>query len=161
MIISPQPSAITFRTPGLSLSRFVPGFCGVTLVIAASLCWSMAVYGSPRNAWLYANGVRIVVDKRTVQVADGRIGDVREGAFLVHNLSDRPVRILGAHVTCSCVSTDKTPMTVPAGGTKEVRLHLDIDKRANRTVEQTLTYHKDEPSTPRFAATISCRVIDQ
>jgi hypothetical protein len=129
--------------------------------VIAGLGWALAEFGSLRHAWLYASGIRLAINKTSVQVPDGKPGDERDAAFLVHNLSDRPVQIVGVHTSRVCVSTEKLPVTVPPTGAKELRLTLHLEDAATGTVEQVVTYHTDEPSVPRFEVRVSGRVIDR
>ena len=139
--------------------QVAPGFCGVSLVVVLVLTWAIAVYGTPRRAWLYASGVRLMVEGAPIRFGDARAGEDRDAAFLVSNLSDDPVQVLGVKTSCGCIAVEKLPVTVPPRGTKEVRLTIHLEESFSGTVEQALTFHTDEPSTPRFLVKVSGRVI--
>ena len=128
------------------------------LVILVGLFWSISEFGSLSHAWLYASGFRLIVDRPTVRLPDGKPGDERDAEFLVYNFSAHPVRILGVTTSCGCLSTDKLPVTISPRGIKELRLTLHLEKSG--IVEQTIIYHTDEPNSTNLAVTVSARVSD-
>lgn len=129
------------------------------MVVVVALTWAIAECGTLRGAYLYASGVRIVVEGASIRFPDGRAGEDRDAAFLVRNLSGNPVQILGVNTSCGCVSVEKLPVTVAPAGVKEIRLTIHLEESASGTVEQTLRFHTDEPTTPRFSVKVSGRVI--
>ena len=158
--LSPQPSALSPQSK-LKWGWFAPGFCGASLTLALCLVWSVAQFGSLSHAWLYANGVRVVVDHPQITLPAGRIGEHRDAEFLVRNLSATPIQILGVEVSCGCVtSTDTLPATIPPHGIKALRLSLHLEKTPSGKVEQTIVYHTDEPTAPDLAVTVACRILE-
>ena len=147
--------------PNLIWSKLAPGFCGVSLVCILGFTWAITEFGSLSQAWLYASGVRLLVKEPTVRLAEGKPGDDRQAEFVVYNLSSHPIQILGANISCGCVSADdKLPATVPARGIKALRLALHLEQTPSNMVDQTVTYHTDEPTAPNLAVKVSCRVND-
>lgn len=53
-------------------------------------------FGSVHDAWLYARGSRVILDPPVVNLSAGGGGTERTAVFRLRNLSDRPVRVLGA-----------------------------------------------------------------
>ncbi len=145
---------------GVVWERIVPGFCGISLVVVLVLSWSIGEFGSLRHAWLFASGLRLIIDDPEVRLADGKPGESRDAAFLAHNLSDHPIRIFGVTTSCSCVATDNLPATVPPKGIKELRLTLHLGQAASGTVNQTAVYHTDDPTAPSLGVKVSCRVVN-
>lgn len=161
MYDSHHAAAVSRRSSrvGTFWGRFVPGLCGISLAVVVVLTWAIAVYGTPRRAWLYASGVRLVVEGAAIRFGDARVGEHLDAAFLVSNLSNHPVHVLGVNASCGCLAVEKLPVTVPALGTKEVRLTIHLDETPLGAVEQSMTFHTDEPSTPWFSVKVSGRVI--
>ena len=142
-------------------NRYLPGITGVTLAIAGCAAWSLINFGSLHLGWLYANGVRVTIAPRVVTVPDGKPGDAREAVFVLRNLSNRPVRIVGATTNCTCLLPgDKLPLTVSPGGTTSLHVALDIRKVKGGRIEQALLYLTDHPSAPRLKVRIAARVVD-
>jgi hypothetical protein len=131
------------------------------VVIVGVLGWAIAQFGSVRDARLYASGVRIVAEGTPIEIPEGRAGETREAAFLVRNLSGNPVQIIGASKSCGCIEVEKLPLTVPRKGVKEVRLTINLEQAAEGAINQAIVFHTDDAATPRFAVTVSGRVLGQ
>ena len=130
-------------------------------MVGACLIWAVLSFGDPRYAWLYAGGARYVVEGAPIEVSPGASGEHRDAAFLVRNLSIRPIVILGVDSSCGCAeSTEKVPIAIPAGGVRELRLTLHLEKSGSESIRQVLTYHTDEPTAPKFMVTVFGRVVD-
>ena len=73
--------------------------------------------------------------------------------FSACNLTDRTVTILGASVSCGCVSTiDRLPVVIAPKSTKELHVKLVFQDSPTGVLEQTVIYHTDHPSAPRLGA---------
>lgn len=159
-MLSPQPLALSPQKRKLIWKNLIPGFCGASLTLAVGLTWSIAQFGSVGHAWLYANGVRVLIDNPMINLPEGKLGDHRNAEFLVYNLSTSPIQILGVNTSCGCLSsTDELPTTVPPRGIKALRLTLHLEPTPSGKVEQSVIYHTDEPTAPDLAVKVSSRVI--
>ncbi len=128
-------------------------------MLAVGIGWSILEFGSLRQAWLYAGGVRLDVVPAVVQVADGRNGEMRKASFRVRNLSSRPLRILGADASCGCVSLDRLPLIIPPRLHRDLGVSVHLERGAPGPFEQTVTYNTDEPTQPRFVVQVVGRVV--
>ncbi len=154
----PHPSPLAERP--VAWRRFAPGLCGVVVVVVLGLGWSLARFGSLGHAWLYANGVRLTVDNRTIQLPDGKPGEDRDADFVVRNLSGKPIQILGAQTSCGCVATAKLPVTVLPGQANTLRVTLHLEQTSTGVVEQMIIYHTDESTAPNLTVVVKGRVIN-
>ena len=142
--------------------RYLPGIGGAVFVVLGCITWAVVTFGSLYHGWLYASGVRVMMEPTSVVVPEGQDGEPQDTVFVIRNLTNRPVRIVGATTTCTCVvATDKLPLVVPAKGTTELHAALGPPSSSTgRSVAQFLVYHTDHPAAPRFAARITARVIE-
>jgi len=92
--------------------RYLPGIGGSIAVVIGCITWEIANFGSPYYGWLYASGVRVLIEPTSAAIATAQEGEPRDTVFVVRNLTDRPVRIVG----CSRASDDRPrPTRGPVG----------------------------------------------
>jgi hypothetical protein len=132
----------------------------VALVAGAALGYALLRFGSLRDAWLHAAGTSVVLDRDTVGLPAGRVGDQIEAEVRIRNLADAPVRVLGATVSCDCVRTAGLPLTVPPSGSVALRSRVRLDGRFHGPFEQTVTYFTDHPSAPSLRVRLAGVVED-
>jgi hypothetical protein len=132
----------------------IPAVVGVVAVAAACVGWAWFRFGSLRDAWLYAGGARVVIDRSALALPTGNVGDTQAAVFRLRNLTSQPVKVLGASVSCDCVSTEKLPAEVPPGGAHDLRSTVHLDGRVTGPFEQFVTYYTDHPSAPALRVTI-------
>lgn len=111
-------------------------------------------FGSLRDAWLYAGGARVAIDRSALALPTGNVGDTESAVFRLRNLTTQPVKVLGASVSCDCVSTEKLPAEVPPGGSLLLRSAVHLDGRVTGPFEQFVTYDTDHSSAPSLRVTI-------
>jgi hypothetical protein len=141
--------------------RYLPGLGGIAVVSIGCVAWATISFGSVYHAWLYAAGVRVMVEPATVSFQEAKVGDVRHAVLLLRNLADKPVSVLGLTVSCTCVSTtDKLPVVIPYRGTRELHLTLDLAKVPAGQIDQTVVYHTDHRAAPSLTVRVSGRVIE-
>lgn len=74
MTLDQQSPAVSTKR-GQHLGGFLPAIVGVAVVAVGCLAWAILGFGSLRNAWLYANGVRVMIEPTTATILDeGRRG---------------------------------------------------------------------------------------
>jgi len=155
-----QESALATTRPGQLWRRYLPGIGGVAVVGGACVAWAIINFGSLYHAWLYAGGVRVTIEPRSVTVQEGKEGDAREAVFLIRNLTDKPVGVVGVTTSCTCVSTERLPVVLPPKGTKELHVALQLVKSPPARIVQSVVYHTDHPAAPSLAVTVAGRVTD-
>jgi hypothetical protein len=126
----------------------IPVVVGIATVVACCLGWAWWRFGSLRDAWLYADGARVVLDRTAVALPTGNVGDVQSAVVQIRNLTTEPVKVLGATVSCDCVETEGLPTVVPAGRSTALRSSIHLDGRLTGPFEQFATYYTDHPAAP-------------
>jgi len=102
-----------------------------------------------------------MIEPRAVTVQEGKEGDAREALFVISNLTDKPVGVVGVTMACTCVSTEKLPVVLPPKGTKEVHVALRLGKSPTGRIVQSVVYHTDHPASPWLAFTLTGRVTEE
>lgn len=153
-----DPSATVVRRS--SWRQAMPALCGIASVVVGFLAWSAINFDSPRDVVSYLKGVRLVIEPEAAWVGEGRQGEVRHAAFEVRNLSNAPVTIIGVSSSCTCVSTDKLPIRLPAGGSRPLRVELRLDGKPSERVTQRLAYKTDHAPRPNLTVEVIGRVIE-
>ena len=159
-VVDEQTNPSTRATRGQPWRKLLPGVGGVLLVAVASASWAIFNFGSVHDAWLYAKGVRVAVEPATVILPEGKPGDEREAVLSFHNLTDKPVAVLGATTSCTCISmVDKLPVTILPKGMKELRLKMNMGGSKSGRIERTVVCYTDHPATPSLTVKIRGRLI--
>ena len=128
--------------------------------MAACLGWAWLRFGSLGDAWRYAAGARVFVERPLVVLPLGRVDETQAAEVVVRNLTSRPVKLLGATVSCDCVSTEGVPAEIPAGGALRLRLKVHLDARMSGPFGQTGTYFTDHPAAPNLRVAIRGHVLN-
>lgn len=144
----------------LRARRLTPVVAGIAATAAVCIAWGFVRFGSLHDAWLYAGGARVMLDRSTLSLPPGKVGDTRSAVFRLRNLTGKPVRVLGATVSCDCVSTEGLPSEVDAGGSILLRSSVHLDGRVSGSFEQSVTYFTDHPSAPSLRVVIRGQVLD-
>jgi hypothetical protein len=139
--------------------RTLPVAAGIAAVVAACAGWAFLRFGSLRDAWLYAGGARVVIDRSALALPTGKVGDTQTAEFRLRNLTSRPVKVLGATVSCDCVTTEGLPAEVAAGGSLRLRSSVHLDGRVTGPFQQSVTYYTDHPAAPSLRAVIQGNVL--
>jgi Protein of unknown function (DUF1573) len=139
--------------------RCLPGICGVVFVAAGCVLWAIATFGSLHHALQYARGARVVLEPDVFTVPAGSPGETRVAVFRAQNLAAIPVSILGATVSCGCLTTDNLPVVIVPRSAMELHVEIRLPESpgaANKQI-QTVIYHTDHPSVPAFAAKVAVK----
>ncbi len=96
------------------------GLAGLALVLLS--VWASATLGSVGAALAYLGGERILVDAYSKSFGTIGLGAERTITFVITNATDRPVKLVGAMTSCTCLRAVELPITVsPKGGSRAVR----------------------------------------
>ncbi|GHT09495.1 hypothetical protein FACS1894170_00050 [Planctomycetales bacterium] len=82
------------------------------LIVAVYCGWSFWYYGDCCKGWQYINGVRLSVGSNKLDFGEIMVGESKTGFFKLHNLSGKPVVVLGAEVGCGCLTTTELPLVI-------------------------------------------------
>ena len=158
-LIGLPKNALHVREAGPSSARCLPAIAGVTVAAAGCAAWAIISFGSLRLGWLYAGGVRVWIEPSTVTIADAKVGDSRDAVFLLRNLADDPVTIVGAATSCTCLSPgDDLPFVVPPRHDRELRVRVDLSRSPGGPLDQVLVYRTDYRAALRLRARVVGRV---
>jgi hypothetical protein len=134
----------------------------VLFVACASLAWANSVFGSLRNTWLYACGMRLVTEPSGVMLGIVKGGETREATISVRNLTRSSVTILGVESSCTCLSSDKLPITIPPLSAAPLHLSMHFsESEGTHRVTQIVTYHTTQRSQPEIKVSVTADVIQQ
>lgn len=159
-VVDEQTSPSTSATRGQPWRKLLPGVGGFLLVGVAYASWAIFNFGSVHDAWLYAKGVRVAVEPTAVILPEGKPGDEREAVLSFHNLTDKPVAVLGATTSCTCISmVDKLPLTILAKGMKELHIKTTLGGSKAGRGQRTVVFYTDHPAAPSLAVKITGRLI--
>ena len=97
-------------------------------VVPGILLMSVVLFGSPQSAIGFLSGNSV-----TARTSHRYAGEVHPDAtatttFELRNVSDRPIRVLGAKASCRCVAIDDLPLTLGPKETKAIRVQLVAGK---------------------------------
>ncbi len=130
------------------------GVACVVAVIAVSASAVLLRFGSFPHAMRYARGARVFAEISTLVLPASTPGSVVHTNVMVHNLSNETARIIGADITCSCVSIDELPIVILAGESRKVALTLRFDDHTTGSFAFAVSLHTDHPSSPRIPLVI-------
>ncbi len=155
--IVPTPSA-RFR---VVLRRPFVATAATLVILAMAVTYGHQRFGSPRAAWAYARGERILIDGRTQDLGEVRSGETRKVRYALTNLSSRPVRILGSRMSCTCTVAESLPEACMPGGKTIIRLDFSPSpSMANQTVDEIVRLFTDEANNPELVLTFTARVTE-
>lgn len=116
-------------------------------------------FGSLTVALAYLNGERLIVRPVEFAVGEVRPGDERELSAAIINMTARDVVVIGCNSTCSCVTTDTFPRTIPRGATQPLYLKFRPGGQLG-DVEYVVTYFTDSQELPTIRIHVKGRVLE-
>ncbi len=119
------------------------------MILLGYCAWSLWRYGNVTDGIAFLNGFVLVAEKPTLELGDVSVGSKAEGVFILKNLTNQPITILGAKPECPCVVTSELPVQVDRLSSSPFRLRfVPRTQEANQSVAyRTLLYlDVDSPS---------------
>jgi Protein of unknown function (DUF1573) len=114
------------------------------------------LFGSVRNALGYVNGQRLFAQPEGLVSTVS--GQAREFSVIVSNLGKRPVRIVGAQSSCSCLIPLGPPADVPANGRCTVKVRFRPKQKQVGRFTQSIGLFTDDPNQRRLGVLVHCYV---
>jgi len=139
------------RRKRLSWSVMTLIFTNVGLLALAVAAWYS--FGGISQTLAYLRGDPLITDAYARSVGTIERGSNQEIVFKISNHSTRPVKILGAKTSCSCVHLDSLPLTVLGEGSLPFRIRFYAGVRQGKVVENVRLF-VDHPSQRRLDLTI-------
>lgn len=90
----------------------VMGAVAATLLMASIVGWAQLRFGSLANAMAYLGGRAVSVDHSIHNLGSVKSDKEFKVTFNVTNLEREPLKVVGAHASCSCVLPPEMPMTL-------------------------------------------------
>lgn len=125
--------------PALVAAALGGGFC----------LWGWWRFGSVWWAADYLDGYAVVAERATQWAGEVPAGKQASVSFQLKNVTQAPVRVVGAKCDCGCVGTDGLPLTLAPGATGELKLRfVPPQEWAGKRVEHTALLYLDVDAAP-------------
>ena len=119
------------------------------LILACGSAWSVWRFGSVRHGIAYLKGYVLIAQNPTVKLGSIPAGTEVEGVFVLKNLTNRPITVLGAKPECTCVMTSDLPMRVDSLSTGRLRFKFAArNNEINQSVAHRTLLYLDVDSPP-------------
>lgn len=103
------------------------------LSLAVSIAAAVLLYGFVRDILLRQSGLLYVAEPAIVKVPAPIEGNVASVDVKLRSISDKPVRIVGASTSCSClVPGSQFPIELGPGESHSVRFRINVDERTRQ-----------------------------
>jgi Protein of unknown function (DUF1573) len=141
----------------------LPGWTITTLVLASVgllclLAIAVRSFGGLVPALSYLRGDRLILDAHSKSFGTIDGGQRQTVTFKLTNMTDRPIRLLGAMSSCTCVAADQLPTTAIArGATYDIHFSYRAKQRGAEVAESVRVF-TDHPIYERVDLIIKGRV---
>lgn len=108
-----------------------------------------SVFGSLPVALRYLQGERLILKREEIRINGTDQGGSKVVETVVSNFSNRPVNLLGANSSCSCVVTGSLPFKIEPGG--EFKLPITVKVAPDKILDETIVLFTDHPNYARLA----------
>lgn len=133
-------------------------------VISFALCAIAAFAWSGRELRTSTTlGDLLQIDPPQRSLGDIKAGSVVPVPFALSNRSSRPIRVLGAEVSCmkwGCFSLPGLPVTVPPHSKRELQLMLRAARAGDHEFSTAVNLYLDCPGQPTAAIRMQGRVFE-
>lgn len=141
------------------------GWLGVALpltsvVLAGLATWGARQFGSVGGALAFLNGDRLIPDAYAKSFGIGEVGSSPRVVFNLANKSARPIKVVGARSSCTCMALDGLPATVEAGSSLELRVDVQPADKPRR-VAGTVIVYSDCEEQPYVSLSVSGQFADR
>jgi hypothetical protein len=111
-----------------------------------------SAFGSVPVALRYLRGERLILEPSEIRIDRPKNGGSVTVEALVSNMSDRPVNLMGANASCSCVVTSRLPAIVEPGG--QFKLPITVNVTPDKIVDETIVLFTDHPNHVRLSVRV-------
>ena len=117
--------------------RWAPIMAPVVVFGFFYLC-IIVVFGSLHVGLRYLRGEQVIIDPQVcTQLTKNSDGDL-EAVFTIHNFTQEPIKILGAHTGCGCLVVTGLPTIAESGARFEAHVVLRDPEKANISFRATI-----------------------
>lgn len=145
---------------GLSRSVFtiaplagVFAFCLLALIsISSSLTfWQLSMFGQRPS---------LSIENASIELGVVPAGESRQLVYKISNISDRPIRILGSRMSCSCTSVENVPKSIPADDAIEIRARFHPTETQRDRYAGSITVFTDDPAMYQLRMEFEAIVVE-
>ena len=135
--------------------------CAVIGCAIAALTIGVLAYrlGSVSLALAYMNGQNFAVQPTLIDFGECEGGACREARITVTSLCGRPIRIVGWENTCGCITTERFPIEVGPGASRELLLRLSLPPDENEEYLRTVILYIDDGYCRPLVTRLRARVV--
>ena len=108
-------------------------------------------FGSLSHTLAYARGVRLLADEPTMDLGPMEAGSRMTFAFRLTNLTGRPIKLIGAQTSCSCMVVDDLPTTIPPLQSRAIPVGIEAPSQADMPASGSVRFFTDEPDALELA----------
>lgn len=106
-----------------------------------------------------SGGGLLVTESTTKRLGEMPPGQVQTASFVLKNLGDRPVKLIGAKASCSCTAVDGVPVTVAPSGSREVTFRVATPSQPG-PVDGEVTLYTNNPEQVEIRLRYAGEVVD-
>jgi hypothetical protein len=135
----------------------------VSIILILAVGAATGIYARARTSESRSNGGHpsdiLHFDPKVRDLGELRGGSVVETSVVVLNVSDKPATIVGASVSCSCLTTATFPMTLKPNERRELPVRLIVATvDSPREFRLSIEYRVDVPA-PVLESFVDLKVI--
>lgn len=140
-------AALAFSKPGPErvpvVARRAVEVVGTLVGLAAAGVVGVSVWGDPNAVLARLSGAAVLPVNDAIDIGTGPPRSRVAATVELTNYSDRPVRVVGARSSCSCVAATQLPHVIPARSTRPFELVVTRKGSAGRFTQRVLFYTDD------------------
>jgi hypothetical protein len=96
------------------MSSFFQIILITTLLLGILALGFTLITGDPWAALVRLRGETLAVIPAVTQLGEGNAGESRTFQVQLRNYSDKPIKVVGGTTSCSCITTQDLPITIPS-----------------------------------------------
>jgi len=131
------------------------------LLVASVLCicfaaWSIWRFGTWTDGIAYIYGHPLAARQTTLHLGQVRVGEQVDCVFVLKNLWDEPITVVGASPDCSCVETMERPLKIAPRVPASFEVMLTPrPNEAGKTVTHRILLHLDVDAPPMVLSLVA------
>ena len=129
-----------------------------SLVLASLAVWARVSFGSLGAALAFARGARLLPDEFSKSFGTLEAGEEKTLVFNVSNWCNQPIKILGAHTSCTCISAEARSLVIPPGADRPLQVTVRSASRLG-AVSESVLFYTDYPRQLRLVLSVRGRVV--
>jgi hypothetical protein len=99
------------------------------------------------------------VDERSKALGDIEAGSRAAFENRLTNLTDHPIKLVGAQTSCSCMVVENLPTTIQPLQTRSIPIGVEVPKADSGVATGSVRLFTDDPEIPELGLAYSARVV--